>query len=371
MRLRLVTALGALCTIATNAPAQITEATAAAYVKKVEMPVATQDDLKKQAQDIIDKSYNTVLVDWNTLGGQYNAPSLKYQFQGSLGYKMALSLPVEAKSDVDVAFLYLYRTGNNQPSSPQASRLKESARNVFKNFFPSYTYEIKDPVVVINKGTGASADHFDVAFFGELTAQGTAPPATTCVNTQARNLPCSELNWGVTSGTSSWPANDRLNLTETLNMVFDRAEHTIYSHEAGKIFKEWRYQVYRTPDTDVVAAEKPPSIALVTLLYNYMKTEPAQPTYGKNAFVLLRNTIQKAAVDNFKNGQCTNNPQTFAIIALTYPNDNLLGKLTTAQKQEFCTKLMDFKGALEYATANGTPEAQAISRLQPYLPLFP
>ena len=382
MRLRFVMVLGALCVAPASAPAQITEATAAAYVKKVEMPVSTQNSLKQQAETIINTTYGNVLSNWNQVGAnKFSARTMKLQFQGSLGYNMALSLPAGAKSDVDVAFLYLYNSGNNQPQPPNPPspsfspvQLKELAQNVFKNAYPAYTYEIKDPVVVIQQGTGTAADHFDVAFFDELIATGATPPSSTCVNTAVKTSPCSELNWGTsptwgtTGNQQNWSPNDRLNLNGTLNAVFDRSQDSLQIHEAGKIFKEWRYQAYTAADSDVDSPEKPPSIALVTLLYNFLKTKPS--TYYNNAFVLLRETIQYSLTNNFRNN-CSSQPPDFQILSITYPNSNLLSKMTQTQKKDFCTKLTEFKGALDYATAPGTTEAQAIARLQSYLPLFP
>ena len=382
MKLRFVLVLGALCVAPASAPAQITEATAAAYVKKVEMPVSTQNSLKQQAETIINATYGNVLSNWNQVGAnKFSARSVKLQFQGSLGYNMALSLPAGAKSDVDVAFLYLYNSGTNQPQPPNPPspsfspvQLKEIARNVFKNAYPAYTYEIKDPVVVIQQGTGTAADHFDVAFFDELIATGATPPSSTCVNTAVKTSPCSELNWGTsntwgtTGNQQNWTANDRLNLNGTLNAVFDRSQDSLQIHEAGKIFKEWRYQAYTAADSDVDSPEKPPSIALVTLLYNFLRTKPS--TYYNNAFVLLRETIQYSFTNNFRSN-CSSQPPDFQILSLTYPNSDLLSKMTQTQKKDFCTKLTDFKGALDYATAPGTTEAQAIARLQSYLPLFP
>lgn len=382
MRLRFVMVLGALCVAPASAPAQITEATAAAYVKKVEMPVSTQNSLKQQAETIINTTYGNVLSNWNQVGAnKFSARTVKLQFQGSLGYNMALSLPAGAKSDVDVAFLYLYNSGNNQPQPPNPPspsfspvQLKEIARNVFRSAYPAYTYEIKDPVVVIQQGTGTAADHFDVAFFDELIATGATPPSSTCVNTAVKTSPCSELNWGTsptwgtTGNQQNWSPNDRLNLNGTLNAVFDRSQDSLQIHEAGKIFKEWRYQAYTAADSDVDSPEKPPSIALVTLLYNFLKTKPS--TYYNNAFVLLRETIQYSLTNNFRNN-CSSQPPDFQILSITYPNSNLLSKMTQTQKKDFCTKLTEFKGALDYATAPGTTEAQAIARLQSYLPLFP
>ena len=381
MRLRFVMVLGALCAMPASALAQITEATAAAYVKKVEMPDSTQSSLKQQAQTIIDATYTGVLSSWNAVGAnKFTARTVRLQFQGSLGYNMALSLPAEAKSDVDVAFLYLYNSGNNQPQPPNPPnpafspvQLKDRARDVFKNAYPSYTYAIKDPVVVIQKGTGTAADHFDIAFFDELIASGATPPSSTCVNTSVKTSPCSELNWGTstnwgtTGNQQNWSPSDRLNLNGTLNAVFDGRQDSLQIHEAGKIFKEWRYKVYATPDSDVDSPEKPPSIALVTLLYNFLKTNP---TPYSNAFVLLRDTIQYSLTTNFKNN-CDSQPPDFQILAITYPNSNLLSKMIQKEKKEFCTKLTAFKGALDYATDSKTSEAQAITRLQNYLPLFP
>lgn len=152
MRLSFVVVLGALCAMPACVLAQITEAPAA-YVNKVEMPVATQNSLKQQAETIINTTYSGVLGGWNQVGAnKFGARTVKLQFQGSLGYNMALSLPAGAKSGVDVAFLYLYNSGNNQPQPPNPPspafspvQLKEIARNVFKNAYPAYTYEIKDP----------------------------------------------------------------------------------------------------------------------------------------------------------------------------------------------------------------------------------
>ena len=383
MRLRFVMVLGALCAMSASALAQITEATAAAYVRKVEMPASTQASLKQQAETIINATYSGVLSSWNAVGAnKFSARTVKLQFQGSLGYNMALSLPAEAKSDVDVAFLYLYNSGNNQPQPPNPPnpgfspvQLKEKARDVFKSTYSTYTYAIKDPVVVIQKGTGTAADHFDIAFFDELIASGATPPSSTCVNTAVKTSPCSELNWGTsttwgtTGNQQNWSPSDRLNLNGTLNAVFDRPQDSLQIHEAGKIFKEWRYKAYSAVDSDVDSPEKPPSIALVTLLYNFLKTKPTT-YYNNNAFVLLRDTIQYSLATNFKNN-CSSQPPDFQILSITYPNSNLLSKMTQAQKKDFCTRLTDFKGALDYATASTTSEAQAITRLQSYLPLFP
>ena len=383
MRLKFVIFMAAVCMMLTSVRAQITEAVAADYVKKVEMPLSTENSLRQEAEAIINTTYNGVLNSWNQVGGNKFSPrSVKLQFQGSLGYHMALSLPAGAKSDVDVAFLYLYNNGNNQPQPPNPPnpsftplQLKERARDVFRNSYPAYAYTIKDPVVVMERGTGTAADHFDIAFFDELIASGATPPSTTCVNTTSRTFPCSELNWGTSpnwgtvANQQNWTPNDRLNLNGTLNAVFDPSPYTLQIHEAGKIFKEWRYQAYLTADTDVGDAGKPPSIALVTLLYNYLRTQSS----GRhdNAFVLLRNTIQQALANNFRNNCNSPQPPDFEIPAVTYPNSNLLSKMDRNQRKEFCAKLTEFKNALDRATATGTTNQQGIDILKPYLPLFP
>src|SRR5689334_2816353 len=294
MKSRLFIMSVVLCAMA-QALAEVKEQTSKDYELKVQMSQAKQDELRANVKSIMDKTYTAVIAKWNSSAGTGFAgmpAGQEYQFQGSIGYKMALSKPDGAKSDADVAFLYKYNGGDNQPTTATlyAAKLKELARDVYRaNLTTSYTYEIKNPVVAINVPSTPTQDHVDIAFFNELKTSAT-PPANQCVLPPVTTMPCSQLSWGKTQSgpdPSSWVASDRLNLTETLNREFDKrgtAEREVINR-AGKIFKEWRFKQFGADE------EKVPSLALVVLIYNLLQARAASAPVYTNTFTLLKDTL--------------------------------------------------------------------------------
>ncbi len=383
-KLVIVMATVTLCAMVAQARAEVSEKTSTDYENKVQMSPAKLTELRTLVEQMFSRTYSGVITRWNRdAGSGFTAmpAGQQFQFQGSIGYNMALGKPDGAKSDADVAFLYKYNGGDNQPTSGtlNAIKLKELARDVFRTDMPPpspptapgspYSYEIKNPVVAINVPATPTQDHVDVAFFNEL--KDTANPSrATCVLPPVTTMPCSQLSWGSPApggDPSSWVASDRLNLTATLNTGFDaNPTNRALINRAGKIFKEWRFGLGQYAADE----EKVPSLALITLMYNLLKGGSVNYT---NTFILLRDTLSKGAKDNFNNGNCTTRPEDFKILSVTYPFADLLSKLTTTEKRSFCLSFMDFKSAVEYATrpANEVTEAQAIDRLKPYLPLFP
>lgn len=159
-----------LCAESKEAFARVDEATSKNYEVSVQMTATKEQQLRDLATTIINSTYNDVLTRWNgvTTGFTGFPQGQNIQFQGSIGYHMALSLPDRAKSDADVAFLYQYKNGGTtQPSSSTvyASKFKELARDAFRARYANYTYEVKNPVVAINVPVpGLTDDHVDVAF---------------------------------------------------------------------------------------------------------------------------------------------------------------------------------------------------------------
>lgn len=326
--------------------AAVPEARMADYESKVSMSKSKQEKLIKLGDSVYssssDKLYSSKY--WGKFG---TFSKVGVEVQGSLAYGMAL----DKSSDLDIAFVYKYNSGSSM-AKLNPVELKKDAVSAFKEVFGNrFNYTIKDPVVNLSNKN----EDIDVAFFNVLNK-------STVLCGVAKK--CSELNYGKDPATAGWYLSERLSLYSEFDNVFSKnTKKREMVNRTGKFFKLWRENTF---PGDVA---KIPSIALVTMIYDFSKEKGSAYPFLKSTDT-LRDVTGYSIAKYFKNNKCEG-AATAEINLPVYQKDrNLLGKLTVPQRINTCKKLVEFNKALAIATSSDVSEAESVKMLEPFIGKF-
>ncbi|EDA2329449.1 hypothetical protein A3S85_24185, partial [Salmonella enterica subsp. enterica serovar Enteritidis] len=228
-------------------------------------------------------------------------------------------------------------------------QFKNIAINSFKSTFGNkYVYTIKAPVVNLKNKT----EDIDIAFFNILSQ------STMLCSTANR---CSELNYGKDSATASWYKSERLSLYSKLDEVFSvNTDKRKLINRAGKIFKVWRSKTFSTQTVKV------PSIALVTIMYDFKKDKNNPDNYS-SSIEMLRDMTYYGVVKYFKDKSCSGASSAEINLPVYQQDRNLLNRLNSAQRIDFCKNLVKFNEALEYSASEKVSEAESVKTLEPFI----
>ncbi|MCW7550488.1 hypothetical protein OO184_21780 [Photorhabdus sp. APURE] len=316
------------------------------FENKISLPKSTEEQLYKLGNELysasVDKLYSAKY--W----GKYGTFSkVGIEVQGSLAYGMALAGP----SDLDIAFVYKYNNGDSMHTLSPV-KLKDDAVNAFKEVFGSkYNYTIKIPVVNLSNST----EDIDIAFFNVLNKS-----APLC----SIDKRCSELNYGKDDATSEWYRSERLSLYSELDNVFSKkTPKREIINRSGKILKVWREKIFSDQEVKI------PSIALVTMIYDFSKDNGAKYNYNKSTDT-LRDVTSYSIIKYFKNDKCEGAPNAKIDLPVYQQDRNLLSKLNSSQRINTCLKLVEFNKALIRATSAQVSEAESVKILEPFIGRF-
>ncbi|WP_072164808.1 hypothetical protein [Photorhabdus aegyptia] len=316
------------------------------FENKISLPRSTEEQLYKLGNELhsasVDKLYSARY--W----GKYGTFSkVGMEVQGSLAYGMALA----SSSDLDIAFVYKYNNGESM-NRLSPIELKVDAVNVFKEVFGSrYNYTIKAPVVNLSNRT----EDIDIAFFNVLNK---STPLCSI------NKRCSELNYGKDPATSEWYLSERLSLYSELDNVFSKkTSKREIINRSGKILKVWREKIFSDQDVKI------PSIALVTMIYDFSKDKGATYNYNKSTDT-LRDVTSYSIIKYFKNDKCEGAPNAKIDLPVYQKDRNLLSRLDSSQRMNTCLKLVEFNKALITATSAHVSEAESVKILEPFIGQF-
>lgn len=172
---------------------------------------------------------------------------------------------------------------------------------------------------------------------------------------------CSELNYGKDEITAEWYESERLSLYSVMDKEFGiGTEKRDLINRTGKIFKVWRSKVFPNDE------ERVPSIALVTMLYDFSKEKGEEYDYVKSTDT-LRDVIFYG-IERYFNGEHCNEAANAEINLPVYQSDrNLINKLSSKQRLELCEKLVEFGKALIYSTSYDVSEDNAVKALEPFI----
>lgn len=322
--------------------AKVSEERMIKYEEKISMSDAEKQRLIKLQNDIYSRSVDTLYSKkyWGAFG---TFDKISVETQGSLAYGMALS----DSSDLDIAFVYKYNDGSSM-GSVNAYTLKKVAVDAFTEVFGGeYNYSIKAPVVNLSNGK----DDVDIAFFNQL--KDSRP---SCSNANR----CSELAYGNSIDTGSWYLSERLSLYSVFDKEFTVGTSKRQSIDrAGKILKTWRKIRFSQEKNKV------PSIALVTLLYDFNKSHPVFKY--ENTIESLTEITQSSIVNVFGSDSCEKAATAEIDLPVYQADRNLLGKLTGSEKELLCTEMVLFKNALSNAVKPDVDEDTAAKILEKYI----
>lgn len=336
----------ALLLFSGGAVAEISESRMASYEKNVSLSKEKEEQLNKLGMDIYNASSGKLYSSkyWGRYG---NFSKVGMEVQGSLAYGMALN----ESSDLDIAFVYKYNNGGSMVKLNPVELKKDAVKAFREVFGVRFSYIIKDPVVNLKNKN----EDIDVAFFNVLKE-------STLLCSAAKK--CSELNYGKDSNTAGWYLSERLSLYSEFDNVFSKntkKRETI--NRAGKFFKLWRGNIF---PGDV---PKIPSIALVTMIYDFSKEKGAGYPFSKSTDI-LRDVTAYSIAKYFKNNKCEG-AATAEINLPVYQKDrNLLAKLTIPQRISACQELVKFNSALVTATSPDVSESESVKILEPFLGKF-
>ncbi|CAI1058466.1 Uncharacterised protein [Serratia entomophila] len=229
------------------------------FEERVSLPVDTEIKLRKLGMDIYNASFKK-LYSFEGWGKYGHFSDVNMALQGSIAYGMALA----DSSDLDIAFVYKYNHGNSMYCLDPV-KLKEDAIDIFKSTFgDEYIYTIKSPVVNLRN----NVNDIDIAFFNMLNES-----TGECLVDNK----CSELNYGKDEITAEWYESERLSLYSVMDKVFGiGTEKRDLINRTGKMFKVWRSKIFPNDE------ERVPSIALVTMLYDFSKEKGEEYDYVKS-----------------------------------------------------------------------------------------
>ncbi|MCA6220941.1 hypothetical protein KZ793_10405 [Photorhabdus sp. UCH-936] len=313
------------------------------FENKISLPKSTEEQLYKLGNELystsVDKLYSPKY--WDKYG---TFSKVGMEVQGSLAYGMALA----SSSDLDIAFVYKYNNGDSMDRLSPV-KLKADAVNAFKEVFGSkYNYTIKTPVVNLSNRT----EDIDIAFFNVLNK------STPLCSIYKR---CSELNYGQDAATSEWYRSERLSLYSELDSVFSKkTPKREIINRSGKILKVWREKIFSDQDVKI------PSIALVTMMYDFSKDKGTTYNYNKSTDT-LRDVTSYSIIKYFKNSKCEGASNAKIDLPVYQQDRNLLSRLDSSQRMNTCLKLVEFNKALIMATSAHVSETESVKILEPFI----
>ncbi|WP_337047255.1 hypothetical protein [Serratia liquefaciens] len=326
--------------------AEIPESRMINYEKKVSISKEKEVALNKLGEDVYKSSVDKLYSQKNW--GKYGAfTKVGMEVQGSLAYGMALN----DSSDLDIAFIYQYNGGASM-SVLDPVALKHDAVNAFKDVFGNrFKYAVKDPVVNLSNAT----EDVDIAFFNILKSS-----KSECSTTNR----CSELNYGKDSSSAGWYLSERLSLYGKFDDLFTKnTTKRNVINRAGKLFKLWRGNVFSKEEVKI------PSIALVTMMYDFSKDKGSAYSFNKSTD-LLRDVTSYGITRYFKSDKCEGASSAEIDLPVYQKDRNLLSKLSSAQRIKTCEAIVAFNKALRTATSPIVSESDSVKALEPYLGKF-
>lgn len=313
------------------------------YENRISIPKNIKDKLDELTFSIYTKTIDKFFQ--KKYWGKYGTFSkVNVEQQGSLAYEMAIA----NSSDLDIAFVYKYNNGESM-SKLNPIKLKNDAINIFKEVFgKKYKYMIKNHVINLSNNT----DNIDIAFFNLLNK---SKGECSIYNR------CAELNYGKDSSTAKWYLSERLALYSKLDDIFTKnTEKRNLINRVGKILKVWREKIFAKEKTKI------PSIALVTMLYDFSK-EKATSYHYTNSIDTLRDITNYSITKYFKNKRCDKAANAIISLPIYQIDKNLLSKLSATQRINVCQQIVKFNQALSIAALPNINEVDAIKLLAPFI----